>query len=153
MVESISDTSELANLQTSKVLNLRSEQHASLDLLAFATLFDTTWNFVVACEVICRKMFVGLRGAILAQSKNFLSSFHAQRLSQSAKVVEEELWAPVEVTRHFQDIADSIVSGAVQDPPNWKLQTTSPAEAVTINGTSYNAQNGSAKSGVTSKLL
>jgi vacuolar protein sorting-associated protein 54 len=95
----------------------------------------------VACEVICRKMFIGLRGTILSQSKSFLSSFHAQRLSQCAKLVEEELWAPAEVTCHFQDIAKAIVDGAVQDPPSWKLEETG---GTTINGVP-SSPNGSAK--------
>jgi vacuolar protein sorting-associated protein 54 len=99
-------------------------------------------------------MFVGLRGAILAQSKSFLSSFHAQRLSRSAKVVEEELWAPAEVNRLHQDIVNTIVDGAVQDPRSWKLQP----EGLISNGngtpTSPNgAQNGSAKLEKASKFL
>jgi vacuolar protein sorting-associated protein 54 len=152
--DSLSDVSELANLQTSRVLNLRAEQHATLDLPSFFNLFETTWNFVVSCEVICRKMFVGLRGAILAQSKEFLSAFHAQRHSLSAKVVEEEMWAPVEVNKVNQDVVNMLVDGAVQDPACLKLAKSTEVD-VAINGSSTapSSPNGSAKPATGSKFL
>jgi vacuolar protein sorting-associated protein 54 len=50
-----------------KVVGYRSEQHAALDLGNFLAFFNESWNFVVKCEVICRRMIVGLRGAVVSQ--------------------------------------------------------------------------------------
>lgn len=33
-------------------------------------MFSEAWSFVVACEVICRKMIVGLRGTMVVQVSN-----------------------------------------------------------------------------------
>lgn len=58
---------ELANMRMSKVVTVRSEQHASLALLDFLVLFNEGWSFVVKCEVMARKMIVGLRGVMVSQ--------------------------------------------------------------------------------------
>lgn len=49
------------------MLNVRSEEHAKLDLRDFYELFTKTWDFVVRTEVLSRRMIVGLRGAIIGQ--------------------------------------------------------------------------------------
>ena len=63
----LSSMAELANLKAAKVLSARAEQHAALDLASFSALFDESWSFVVKCEVICRRMIVGLRGVVVSQ--------------------------------------------------------------------------------------
>jgi vacuolar protein sorting-associated protein 54 len=58
---------ELANARLSKVVMVRSEQHASLPLSEFLVLFNEGWAFVVKCEIMARKMIVGLRGVMVSQ--------------------------------------------------------------------------------------
>lgn len=58
---------ELANTRVSKIVLARAEQHALLDLPEFLELFNESWNFVVRCEVMARKMIVGLRGVMVSQ--------------------------------------------------------------------------------------
>lgn len=58
---------ELANTRLSKVVMVRSEQHASLALSEFLVLFNEGWAFVVKCEIMARKMIVGLRGVMVSQ--------------------------------------------------------------------------------------
>jgi vacuolar protein sorting-associated protein 54 len=58
---------ELANTRLSKVVVVRSEQHASLALSEFLVLFNEGWAFVVKCEIMARKMIVGLRGVMVSQ--------------------------------------------------------------------------------------
>ncbi|KZT39716.1 Vps54-domain-containing protein [Sistotremastrum suecicum HHB10207 ss-3] len=132
----LSDTlgaaAELANTRASKVLAIRSEQHAALDLTSFVNLFDSTWQFVVACEVICQKMIVGLRGTIVNQARSFLSEFHKERLSRSAKLVEDEQWAVVEVSSVAQHSSDQLVDAAVRDPPEFSLNK--PVQTPATNG-------------------
>ena len=63
----LSSAGELANARAAKVVNVRAEQHIALDLHSFWTLFNVSWDFVVKSEVICRRMIVGLRGAVVSQ--------------------------------------------------------------------------------------
>lgn len=58
---------ELANLRLAKVVASRAEIHASLGLFDFVLFFEESWQFVLECEVICKKMIVGLRGVIVGQ--------------------------------------------------------------------------------------
>lgn len=109
--------SELANVRFSKVLGVRTESHSHLPLEQFVALFDLTWSFVVACEVVCQRMIVGLRGAIVSQAKAWLQIFHQRRITDSAKVVEEEQWSAVEVGRERQRVVERIVESAMRDPP------------------------------------
>ena len=63
----LSSAAELSNTRAAKVVGIRSEQHATLDLPNFLSFFNESWNFVLSCEVICRRMIVGLRGVVVSQ--------------------------------------------------------------------------------------
>lgn len=52
----------------------------------------------------------------LPQSKTFLQAFHQARLSQSAKLVEDEQWNPAEVSPAVQRIVDMLVESSIRDP-------------------------------------
>ncbi|KIM71978.1 hypothetical protein PILCRDRAFT_82306, partial [Piloderma croceum F 1598] len=123
----LASAAELSNTRAAKVVGYRSEQHASLDLGSFLVFFNESWRFVVGCEVICRRMIVGLRGAVVSQAKVFLQTFHQARISQSAKLVEDELWNPAEVTLALQRIADVLVDSAVRDSSDLILSSGSPS--------------------------
>ncbi|GAA6016584.1 hypothetical protein JCM11491_006004 [Sporobolomyces phaffii] len=112
---------ELANVRFSKVIGVRSEVHAHLALAEFLDVFDATWAFVLRCEVVVKRMIVGLRGAMVSQSKQWLMAFHQKRINESAKAVEEEQWSASEVPRKTQVIVELIVQGAMVDPPELLL--------------------------------
>lgn len=118
LLDILSSTADLSNKLAAIVIGYRSEQHAQLDLPGFLTFFNASWGFVVQCEVICRRMIMGLRGVVLGQAKHFLQAFHQARISQSAKLVEDELWNPMsEVPAALQHMADVLVDSAVRDSP------------------------------------
>ena len=58
---------ELTNVWASTAIGVRSEQHTSLPLPDFLDLFNHSWNFVLKCEVIRRRMIVDLRGVVVSQ--------------------------------------------------------------------------------------
>ena len=151
----LSSAGELANARAAKVISLRAEQHAALDLRDFYTFFNVSWDFVVKTEVICRRMIVGLRGVVVSQvstlpkklclshlliygqSKTFIQAFHQGRLSQSAKLVEDEHWSPAEVSPVVQHIVNLLVEASIQDPSefNFKYQSqpsTSPTSSPSL---------------------
>ncbi|GAA5993810.1 hypothetical protein JCM11641_002235 [Rhodosporidiobolus odoratus] len=107
---------ELANVRFSKVIGVRTEVHAHLPLPSFLEIFDLAWRFVLDCEIVCQRMIVGLRGAMVSQSKSFLQQFHQKKITESARTVEEEQWAPVEVPVERQREVLRIVGSAVGDP-------------------------------------
>ncbi|KAF8511112.1 Vps54-domain-containing protein [Hysterangium stoloniferum] len=130
--DTLTSACELANARVSKVLSVRAEQHSQLQLSEFHAVFELTWQFVLACEVLCRKMIVGLRGTAVSQAKAFLSAFHASRITMSAKLVEDEQWAQVEVSGDMQRLVGLLVDAAMRDPvelvlPRTELQILPPS--------------------------
>ncbi|KAJ7087759.1 Vps54-like protein-domain-containing protein [Mycena epipterygia] len=113
----LGSAAELSNTQAAKLILMRAEQHAVLSLSEFFAFFNDSWSFVVKCEVICRKMIVGLRGVVISQSKTFLQTFHQARLTQSASLVENEQWEQTDATPPIQHITDVLVDSAVRDVP------------------------------------
>ncbi|BGP37747.1 hypothetical protein JCM10449v2_001669 [Rhodotorula kratochvilovae] len=107
---------ELANVRFSKVIGVRTEVHAQLALAEFVEIFDLSWQFVVQCEVVCQRMIVGLRGAMVSQAKTFLQAFHQRQITENARVVEEEQWAAAEVPPETQANVKLIIDGATTDP-------------------------------------
>ncbi|KAI5124293.1 hypothetical protein M0805_008901 [Coniferiporia weirii] len=138
LTEVLSSATELAHSRASKILSIRAEQHASLDLPSFLSIFSETWDFVIRTETICRKMIVGLRGAAVSQAKAFLQTMHQSRISQSAKFVEEEQWAAAEVSPASQALANIIVDSAVRDSPELTIShmVASSPESPRVNGNS-----------------
>lgn len=63
----LTTSAELAHSRASKVMGVRTDQHALLPLEQFIGMFNAAWSFVVDCEVLCRKMIVGLRGTMVVQ--------------------------------------------------------------------------------------
>ncbi|KAH9930608.1 Vps54-like protein-domain-containing protein [Fomitopsis serialis] len=117
----LSSAAELAHTRASRVVALRGEQHASLDLPSFVTLFNESWVFVVESEKICCRMIVGLRGTMISQAKTFLQTFHQAHISHSAKLVEDEQWNAAEVAPSIQRIVDLLVDASISDPPDLLL--------------------------------
>ncbi|KAF5389861.1 hypothetical protein D9757_003618 [Collybiopsis confluens] len=129
--DTLSSATELAHTQVARLLSFRPEAHATLALAEFIELFNETWEFVVKCEVACRKMIVGLRGAMVSQAKVFLQTFHQARLTQSAKLVEDEQWAPQDVTLEIQTTANMIIDSAMKDPAELILRPEAQEESRT----------------------
>jgi len=125
---------ELSNVRFSKVIGVRSEVHSQLPLEQFLEIFDQTWSFVLQCEVIVKRMIVGLRGAMVSQSKAWLMTFHQRRINENAKLVEEEQWSASEVPLKVQKNVELIVKGAMADPEELLLGQRSKETATTGGG-------------------
>jgi vacuolar protein sorting-associated protein 54 len=65
--EIVASACELANLRASKILAVRSEQHAGLQLTEFVEIFKENWEFVMATETLSNRMIVSLRGVTASQ--------------------------------------------------------------------------------------
>lgn len=142
LADILSSATELSNSVAASLISPRSERHASLELPEFMQFFDESWSFVVKCEVICRRMIVGLRGVVVSQvillrvyifraahnyslqAKIFLQTFHQQRLSRSAKLVEDEQWNPAEISPAVQHMTNIIIDSAVHDSAELVLKSS-----------------------------
>ncbi|MBW0528006.1 hypothetical protein O181_067721 [Austropuccinia psidii MF-1] len=60
-------------------------------------------------------MIVALRGVLVRQAKAFLQSFHQKKITESAKVLEQQKWTQVEITSQIQKIVNVIISSAMED--------------------------------------
>ncbi|KAK0211003.1 Vps54-like protein-domain-containing protein [Desarmillaria ectypa] len=140
LTDILGSVTELAHVMVAKVISVRSEPHTSLPLHEFWEFFSETWSFVIGCEVICRRMVVGLRGAVVGQGKAFLQAFHQTRLTQSAKLVEDEQWNSCDVPQPLQHLADLLVDSAVKDSPELVIQPPRPES--TLASPSKSAANG-----------
>ncbi|KAI9509602.1 Vps54-like protein-domain-containing protein, partial [Russula earlei] len=129
LFDALSSTAESANVLTSKVLSARADQHVKLGLHEFVEVFNECWSFVVHCEVICKRMIVGLRGAVVSQAKSFLQAFHQSRINQSAKLVEDEQWSQAEVPASLQQAINLILDAAVHDPREFVLKIATAVAA------------------------
>ncbi|GAA5843708.1 hypothetical protein JCM9279_000110 [Rhodotorula babjevae] len=129
---------ELANVRFSKVIGVRTEVHAHLALADFVEIFDLSWSFVVACERVCQRMIVGLRGAMVSQAKTFLQTFHQRQITENARVVEEEQWAAAEVPPETQANIQLILDGATSDPTALLLGERRTARLVAESSTTAN---------------
>jgi vacuolar protein sorting-associated protein 54 len=64
------------------------------------------------------------------QARSFLVSYHAIRLTQSAKLVEEEIWTQIDVPSIPQHAVNLLIESAVSDPPECRF----PPSATHTNG-------------------
>lgn len=58
---------DYANARLARVVGSRNEKIESLQLKQFLEAYDLNWQFLLDCEVLSRKMVVGLRAVILSQ--------------------------------------------------------------------------------------
>lgn len=114
--EIVQVSAEIANARFAKVIGVRTEVHAQLKFIDFFAIFDASWRFVVQCEVISRRMIIALRGVMVSQAKAFLQCFHQNKITESARIVEQEQWSPVEVPYQVQQTVNAIIRSAMEDP-------------------------------------
>lgn len=99
---------DLSHTRCAKLLSVRSEFNSQLNAKDFRRLYNTTWTFVAATEAVCGKPTLGLKGAIVNQSRAFLRNFHEEKMKQIALLIESEPWTQAAVPLEFQAIADSV---------------------------------------------
>jgi len=63
----LGSAAERVHIQAARVITSRTEQHAALELPQFLAVFHDSWDFVIRCETLCRRMIVGLRGVVVSQ--------------------------------------------------------------------------------------
>ncbi|GHJ85637.1 hypothetical protein NliqN6_2039 [Naganishia liquefaciens] len=142
---------DLANARSSKILLTRTEIHAELDLKQFVAVHDGAWQFILWSEALVGRVVGSLRGVVVSQARAFLVKYHAARLQESAKLVEEEQWTQVEVPASSQHIIDLLVKAAMKDPLDFIIGRELDAEQK-IDGVDGQGSE-SPPAGVSSKIL
>ncbi|KAJ2161839.1 hypothetical protein GGF46_001147 [Coemansia sp. RSA 552] len=103
---------DVAHIRCAKLLNHRSEQNSRLSLAGFYSLYTWIWQFVMQYEALGGKMCFGLRGALAAQAKAFLSNFHTEKSRQLQILIENEQWVQAEVPVDFQNLVNQVIEAA-----------------------------------------
>lgn len=152
---------EEAEQRVARMLRARSEQNARIAVGDFATLFSTCIGFVGTVETIAGRQCYGLRPTVLAQAKQFLDTFHSNRLSSLALLLENEDWTQAQVVSEFQQIATQLCMPPTPPVPEGgtlhPLDPSSPsspshplvdarvdtgqADTITVDGEQYNVVN------------
>lgn len=65
--DAVQAAAELINVRLARIVASRGEIHSRLSPFEFYNTFSESWQFVLDCEVLSRKMIVGLRGVIVGQ--------------------------------------------------------------------------------------
>ncbi|KAF5358520.1 hypothetical protein D9756_001367 [Leucocoprinus leucothites] len=152
----LSSTTELSHTTSAKLLHARMEPHSILPFPHFLALYYDSMAFVVKCEVLCRRMIIGLRGVVVRQASVYLSKFHQGRIERCAKVVLDEMWNQVEIGADLQGVVDVLVRCAVRDAEELRVYAEgavlgSPNPGGAINGTKGKENGHSSPTSPTSK--
>lgn len=70
LTESVQAVAELINARMARIVVSRGDVHSTLPFHDFWQAFSDSWQFVLDCEVVCKKMIVGLRGVVVGQVRN-----------------------------------------------------------------------------------
>ncbi|KAG0141899.1 hypothetical protein CROQUDRAFT_82786 [Cronartium quercuum f. sp. fusiforme G11] len=136
LIDVIQAAAELSNTKFSKIIGLRTDLHSNLNLKEFLEIFKSSWNFVIGCEIISHRMIIGLRGILVSQSKSFLQVFHQNKITESAKLVEQEQWSQVDVPSSVQKTVKLIIHSAVEDPTEFLIISTDDSINESLKSTS-----------------
>ncbi|KIR55271.1 hypothetical protein I315_01857 [Cryptococcus gattii Ru294] len=114
--ETLLSSVTLAHTRLSKILSVRTSSHSSLSLTSFLSIYRLTFQFISSSEKITGRTIVPLRGVLASQAKSWVQEWHQERLTKSARLVEEEIWTQVDVKIKVQHSVDLIVKSETTDP-------------------------------------
>jgi len=98
----VSTACEFCLSRCSKILILREDAHAILDLTRMNELLVKTMTFIKKIEELGKSCCYEIRGTIVHQSKNFSETFHQKRLEKLKELFEEEMWNAEQVPSKYQ---------------------------------------------------
>jgi len=133
---------EFALQRCSKILNLREDIHSKLSLSDIKDIVVKTMTFIRRAEKLAGQSCYEIRGTIIAQTKNFLGSFHQQRLDDLGKSLDFEMWSMEKIPANYQLILkhnfqevkhDTSATTVSLDLPDWDAE---PANDEDEDGTS-----------------
>lgn len=99
---------ELCHIRAAKLISIRAEQNVLLNTTDFYRLFGATSQFLQATEALCQRMVFPLKGALLAQAKQYIAHFHEEKAKQICLLLENEQWAQQDIPIDFQQITDEL---------------------------------------------
>jgi hypothetical protein len=105
---------DLTHIRCAKFIAFRQDQNSRLNPNDFYRLFNATWEFLAAGEMLCAKMCFGLKGSILSQAKSFLNYFHEEKSKQIALLLDNEQWMQADIPIDFQQLIEQIIAFAPQ---------------------------------------
>lgn len=117
---------ELLYSELASLIRLRKDIEAELPLSEYLQFDHVVWKLISETEIdgsSSNSTLFLLPAAASNQLQEFLELFHANYTTQSAKLVEMEVWSQAEVTPLVQKVINTIVRSAVEDIPEL-LQTT-----------------------------
>lgn len=99
---------EEAEDRVARLLRSRSDQHARLVAPEFATLYEICMAFATTVDGIAGRQCHGLRPTVGQQAKQFLDTFHSNRIASLGMLLDNEDWSQADIISEFQDIISGI---------------------------------------------
>lgn len=140
---------DLAQAQITKVVKVRSQQNSELPLPDFLKYFMLNRLFADECEAISGRAGTGLKTALDAQIKEFVSRFGESQKHDIIKVMDSDKWDARDFGERENDILSRVMQGSTSDALSWVESTMIWQAPTTSNG---NASNGTAGGAATAKV-
>lgn len=120
--------------QITKVLKVRSEQHASLDLQHFLRYFVLNRLFTDECEAVSSRGGEALKEVINSQVRDFLSHMAESERQRMLQTLESDQWDAKDFPPSEQGVLDRVLESMNRTPKAWSNYTTLWDEDVLANG-------------------
>ncbi|KNE69277.1 hypothetical protein AMAG_13659 [Allomyces macrogynus ATCC 38327] len=108
---------DLCHSRCAALLTARGDQSAQLSLKDYTRLYQLASDFIRESETCLQDhAATGLKSALQAQSRAFMTHFHMERMKQLGMLIENENWGQSDVLIDFQVLADAIVDAHPASP-------------------------------------
>ncbi|KAJ3374726.1 hypothetical protein GGF31_006623 [Allomyces arbusculus] len=108
---------DLCHSRCAALLTARGDQSAQLSLKDYTRLYQLASDFIRESEACLQDhAATGLKSALQAQSRAFMTHFHMERMKQLGMLIENENWGQSDVLIDFQVLADAIVDAHPASP-------------------------------------
>lgn len=120
---------EEAQDRVARLLRSRSDQHARLVPPEFATLYETCMAFATTVDGIAGRQCHGLRPTVGQQAKQFLDTFHSNRIASLGMLLDNEDWSQADIISEFQDIINDICKPLEPEAEKAEAEPSTPQES------------------------
>ncbi|KAF2240339.1 Vps54-domain-containing protein [Trematosphaeria pertusa] len=124
-----------AQLETTKVLRVRTEQIVRLGLTNFLRYLTLNRFFVNECEAVSGHSRAALKGVVNNQIQDFVSLLHEVEKQKLAQRMDSEKWERIDFKPRDAVILAHIIQSITTDPPAWTAGLEADERNSQTNGT------------------
>ena len=137
----LGDGVDLIQNQLTKVVRVRTQQNADLDLDEFLSYFTLNRLFADECEALSGHTGAGLKSALDSQIKDYVSNFGERQKSKLVGVLDSDKWDAKDFGDRETNVLARVQNSSTDDAPAWSRSLNiwqASNLAATTNGTITN---------------